>query len=107
MSLATDTIYRITFKRKRYTPQRYKRSYIAVMQKKKLDPFCNRSSLDDGSKSGRKSLEYIKLWKINQFPTDRIKAIRQYERINKIIFTQEKTEASWIITHLLIAPVIR
>ena len=33
MSLATDTIYRNTFKSKRYTLQRYKRSYIVVMQK--------------------------------------------------------------------------
>ena len=66
MSLATDTIYRNTFKSKRNTLQRYRRSYIVVMQKQKLHHFCNRSSPDDGPKSGRKYLGYIQLWKIHQ-----------------------------------------
>ena len=66
MSLATDTIYRNTFESKRYTLQRYRRSYIVVMQKQKLHHFCNRSSSDDGPKSGRKYMGYIQLWKIYQ-----------------------------------------
>ena len=38
MSLATDTIYRNTFKNNQYTPQLYRRSssYIVAMQKQKL-----------------------------------------------------------------------
>ena len=58
MSLATDTIYRNKFKNKRYTLQRYRRSssYEVVMYMQKLHHFCNRSSPDDGPKSGRKYL---------------------------------------------------
>ena len=68
MSLATDTIYRKTFKNKRYTPQRYRRSssHIVVMQKQKLYNICSRSSLDDGPKSGKKYLGYKNLWQIHQ-----------------------------------------
>ena len=36
------------------------------MQKQKLHHFCNRSSPDDGPKSGRKYLGYKQLWKIHQ-----------------------------------------
>ena len=56
MSLATDTIYKNTFKSKRYTLQRYRRFYLVVMQKQKLHPFCNTPSPDDGPKPDRKYL---------------------------------------------------
>ena len=39
MSLATDTIYRNTFISKHYTLQRYRRSYIVVMQKQSYITF--------------------------------------------------------------------
>ena len=83
MSLATDTIYRNTFKSKRYTLQQYRRSssyiVVIVMQKQKLHHFCNRSSPDDGPKSGRKYFGYIQLWKIHQpIPT-------KYDKINMAI----------------------
>ena len=93
MSLATDTIYRNTFKSKRYTLQRQRRSYIVVMQKQKLHHFCNRFSPDDDSKLGRKYLGYIQLYilywdiynygkYINQFPPNMIKAIRTDQEEN-------------------------
>ena len=67
MSLATDAIYRNKFKSKHYTLQQYRRySYKVVMYKQKLHHFCNRFSLDDGPKSGRKYWENKKLWKIYQ-----------------------------------------
>ena len=57
MFLATDAIYRNKYKSKRYTLQRYSRSsYKVVMYIQKSYHFCNRSSPDDGSKSGRKYL---------------------------------------------------
>ena len=36
------------------------------MQKQKLHHFCNRSSPDDGPKSGRKYEGYVKLWTIHK-----------------------------------------
>ena len=59
MSLATDTIYRNTFKSKRYTLPRPRcsSSYKVVMYMQNFHHFCNRSSPDDGPKSGRKLLE--------------------------------------------------
>ena len=81
MSLATDTNYRKTFKSKHYTLQQLRRSYIVVMQKQKLHHFCNRSSPDDGPKSGRKYLGYMQLWKIHQsIPTE-------YDKSNTAIRT--------------------
>ena len=54
MSLATDTIHRITFKSKRHNLQRQRRPYTSNLLKQKLHHFCNRFSPDDGPKSGRK-----------------------------------------------------
>ena len=60
MYLATDTIFRNKYKSKRYTLQRYSRSsYKVVMYIQMLHDFCNRSSPDDGPKSGRKYLGNI------------------------------------------------
>ena len=36
------------------------------MQKQKLHHFCNRSSPDDGPKSGRKYEGYIQLWAMHK-----------------------------------------
>ena len=86
MALASDTIYRNTFQNKRYTLQRSKRSYIEVMQKQKLHHFCNRSSPDEGLKSVRSTWDMYNYGKyVSQFWPNTIKAIRQYEWINKKI----------------------
>ena len=55
MSLATGTIYRITFKSKSHNLQQQKTSlHSNNLLKQKLHHFCNRFSPDDGPKSGRK-----------------------------------------------------
>ena len=60
MSVATDT---------------FKGKDIVVMQKLNLHHFCNRSSPDDGPKSGRKYKGYIHLWKIHQsVPAEYVKS---------------------------------
>ena len=58
MSLATDVIYRIDSKSKRYTIQQYRRSssYKIVIYIQKLHHFCNTSPSDDDPKLGRKYL---------------------------------------------------
>ena len=78
-----------------YILQRFRRSYIVVMQKQKLHSFCNRSSPDDGPKSGRNYLGYIHLWKIHQsIPTEydksntaiRLDSTRKY--VDRIMFNE-------------------
>ena len=86
MSSATDTIYRNTFRSKRYTLQRHRRSasYIVVMQKQKLHHFCNRSFPDNDPKSGRKYLGYKQLRKIHQsIPAE-------YYKINTAIWKDQQ-----------------
>ena len=60
------------------------------MRKQKLHHFCNRSSPDDGPKSTESTRDtYNNGQYINQFPPNTIKAIRQYERIQKKICRQK------------------
>ena len=55
-------------------------SYKVVVHMQKLHRFCNRSSPDDGPKSGRKYLGNKQLWKIYQsIPTE-------YYKINTAIW---------------------
>ena len=56
------------FKSKRYTRQRHghSSSYKVVMYIQKLHYFCNRSSPDDGPKSGKKYFGNKQLWEVHQ-----------------------------------------
>ena len=91
MSLATDTINRNPFKRKRYTLQRLRRSYIVVICKNKsyitfiIDPpLMMAQSRAESTRDIYNYRQYIK-----QFPSNTIKAIQKYERIQKKIRRQK------------------
>ena len=84
MYLATDTIYRNPFKSKRYT-------YIVVVCKNKsyisfvIDPPLMMAQ--SRAETTRDSYNYGQY--INQFPPNTIKAIRQYQRIQKKLCRQK------------------
>ena len=91
MSLATDTIYRSPFKSKCYTLQRLRRSYIVVICKNKsyitfvIDhPLMMAQSRAESTRDTYNYGQYL-----DQFQPNTIKAIRQYERIQKKICRQK------------------
>ena len=91
MSVATDTIYRNPFKSKRYTLQRSRRSYLVVKCKNKsyitfvIDPpLMMAQSRAESTRDTYKYGQYI-----TEFALNTIKAIRQYEGIQKKICRQK------------------
>ena len=76
MSLATDTIYRNTFKSKHYTLQQYRRSYIVVMQKQKLHHYVIDPPLMMAQSRAESTWDIYNYGKyINQFLPNTIKSI--------------------------------
>ena len=87
MSLATGTIYRITFKSKRHNLQQQRRPYTVVICKNKsYITFVTDSLLmmaQSRAESTRDTYNYGQY--LNQFPPNTIKVIREFERIQKRI----------------------
>ena len=87
MSLATDTNYRNPFKSKRHNCQRWRLSYIVVICKNKsYITFVIDSPLmmaQSRAESTRDTYNYGKY--INQFTTNTLKLMREFERIQKKI----------------------
>ena len=87
MSLATGTIYRITFKSKRHNLQQQRRPYTAVIcYNKSYISFVTDSPLmmaQSRAESTRGTYNYGQY--LNQFPPNTIKVIREFERIQKKI----------------------
>ena len=87
MSLATGTIYRITFKSKSHNLQQQRRLYTVVICKNKsYITFVTGSPLmmaQSRAESTRDTYNYGQY--LNQFPPNTIKVIREFERIQKRI----------------------
>ena len=87
MSLATGTIYRITFKSKRHKLQRQRRPYTVVICKNKsyitfviYFPLMMAQSRAESTRDTYNYGQYL-----NQFPPNTIKVIPEIERIQKKI----------------------
>ena len=87
MSLATGTIYRITFKSKHHNLQWQRRPYTVVICKNKSyitfvidSPLMMAQSRAESTRDTYNYGQYL-----NQFPPNTIKVIREFERIRKKI----------------------